>query len=546
MHQLQSVFSNQIKMGLERKSATSPARWAELYRVMSGEVPGPWKFDKFPWLREMHNSKAPINIGKKAAQVGFTEAVLNITFCRMDILGQDCLYILPTSKPAAFNFSTSRVDSAIELSPHLTNLFSNIKNIQHKKAGSANLFIRGCRSRTDLKSDPISLLVFDELDEMNEDLVSLGELRCSGQEDYQIWKISTPIAPNKKIDFEYTHSTQEHFMFKCPSCGKTIEFKFPESIKIIGESHRDPDCSKSHYICYECGKILPQEGKPDYLGKGFWEPFGDKRIHIRGFHINQMYSFIRSPEDIARAWLEGLIKKSAEQEFFNSRLGLPFVAEGTYVKAEHLQKIIGTYASGPQKGLVGMGVDIGRNRHHVVIQLWGVDRFGSDVNMRTKSKILLIKVVTSFDELAQLMREFQVRMAVFDSAPEYHKTHDFAIKFAPHVKLCTYNTNRASKALLKIPDPMIPEITVHRTLWIETALSRIIEGRTELPKDYPDEFELNLQSIFKRYGEDQHGNDVSWYESNGDDHFAHALTYSEITLPLLAALQTNKNIEVFL
>lgn len=546
MHKLQAVFQDQIKAGLERKSATSPVRWAELYRVMGGELPGPWRFNKFPWLKEMHNSKAPINIGRKAAQMGFTETVLNLSFYRLDILSQDCLYILPTTKPAALNFSSSRVDSAIELSPHLSTLFSNIKNAQHKKAGTADLFIRGCRSRTDLKSDPISFLVYDELDEMSEELVSLGELRCSGQENYQIWKISTPTAPNKKIDFEYTHSTQEHFVFECPSCGKEIEFKFPESIKIYGESHRDPKCAKSHYVCYECGNILPQAAKSDYLTKGRWKVFGDPETHIRGFHINQLYSFKRTPEDIARAWLEGLIKKSAAQEFYNSRLGLPFVAEGTYVSTKQLQNLTGSYVMGPQKGLITMGVDVGRQRHHTVIQKWDFNSFGPDINMLAKSKILLIKAVPTWKDLAELMREYQVLMAVFDSQPEYHHTYDFAIKYAPNVKMCTYNTSRASKIRLKIPDPTIPEITAHRTLWIEAALSRLINGKTELPKDWPEEFQDNLQSIFKRYGEDQYGNEVSWYESTGPDHFAHALTYSEIALPLLASLRTSENIEAFL
>ena len=292
MHKLQTVFSNVLKTGLERKSATSPARWSQLYRVMST---GPWRFDKHPWLRDMHNSTSHYNVGKKAAQMGFTETVLNLTFYRLDMLGQDCLYVLPTAQPAASNFSSSRVDAAVALSQHLTDLFSKIKNNQHKKAGNADLFIRGCRSRTDLKSDPISFLVFDELDEMNEELVTLGELRCSGQKDYQIWKISTPTVANKKIDLEYQHSTQENFMFKCPACNKITKLVFPDSIVIRGDHHRDQACDKSEYICTECKSVLPHLAKPDWLGKGgFWE--ADQPNHTtRGFHISQLYSFIRTP-----------------------------------------------------------------------------------------------------------------------------------------------------------------------------------------------------------------------------------------------------------
>ena len=546
MHELQAVFSNLIKTGLDRKSATSPAKWAQLYRVMGGETPGLWKFDKFPWLRDMHNSVAPMNIGKKAAQMGFTETVLNLTFYRLDMLNQDCLYVLPTAKPAASNFSSSRVDAAVALSPQLTNLFSNIKNSQHKKAGSANLFIRGSRSRTDLKSDPINFLVFDELDEMIQDNVTLGELRCSGQENYQIWKISTPTVANKKIDLEYNHSTQEHFLFKCPSCGRTIEMIYPESIIIRGEHHRDPDCAKSTYVCTECKAVLPQAAKPDYIGKGQWLSFGDENADARGFYINQMYSFIRSPGDIAKAWLEGQVKPSAEQEFYNSRLGLPFIAEGTQVTPKNILDCTKDYVSGPQPGFITMGVDVGRTKHHYAILKWDIEDYGFEINMTAKPTVLKLGETPSYRELEALMYEYQVLMAVLDSQPEYHKILEFCLKFSPCAKMCDYNTNRASSVLLRIRDPYKPNLTVHRTLWIETALTRLINGTISLPKDVPHDFEDHLQNIFKRYGEDQYGNETSWYDNSGSDHYAHALTYAEIALPMAAAHKTTKSIEAFL
>lgn len=542
MHKLQTAFSSIIKTGLERKSANSPSKWAQLYRVMNT---GPWSYDQHPWLKDMHNSTAHYNVGKKAAQMGFTETVLNLTFYRLDMLGQDCLYVLPTAQPAASNFSSSRVDAAVALSPHLTDLFSKIKNSQHKKAGNADLFIRGCRSRTDLKSDPISFLVFDELDEMNEELVTLGELRCSGQKDYQIWKISTPTVANKKIDLEYQHSTQEHFMFKCPSCNKITELVFPDSLVMVGNHHRDPDCDKSYYQCTECKKPLPQNAKSDWLGKGgFWNSFATSET--RGFHISQLYSFVRTPGDIARAWLEGQIKQSAEQEFYNSRLGLPFVAEGTQVSAANILDATGDYQSGPQPGLITMGVDIGRRSHHYVIAKWEIDKLGPEINGFAKQTILKIGKANSFAELDELMRTYQVLMAVLDSQPEYQKTLEFCLTFQPHAKMCTYNTHRTATALLKIPDPSNPNVTANRTLWLETAISRLINGTTTLPKDYPEEFETNIKNLLKRYGTDRLGNETSWYENNGPDHFAHALGYAEIALPLAAAHKTSRNIEAFL
>jgi len=47
------------------------------------------------------DSDAETNVGMKAAQVGFTEAVLNKSFFTVDVKGTDCLYILPAKIPDA-------------------------------------------------------------------------------------------------------------------------------------------------------------------------------------------------------------------------------------------------------------------------------------------------------------------------------------------------------------------------------------------------------------------------------------------------------------
>jgi len=59
--------------------------------------------------------------------MGVTETLLNITFFAIDIKRIDVLYTLPAKTPDAGDFSQARFDSALELSPHLTQLFSDTK-----------------------------------------------------------------------------------------------------------------------------------------------------------------------------------------------------------------------------------------------------------------------------------------------------------------------------------------------------------------------------------------------------------------------------------
>jgi phage terminase large subunit GpA-like protein len=130
----------------------------------------------------MHDSEAELNVGQKSAQMGYTETVLNITFYNIDVRNIDCLYVLPAKTPDASDFSAARFDPALELSPHLSKIFSEVKNVGHKRAGTTNLYIRGSRSRAGLKSVPVGFIVLDELDEMTQENVRwLLKERRSGQ-----------------------------------------------------------------------------------------------------------------------------------------------------------------------------------------------------------------------------------------------------------------------------------------------------------------------------------------------------------------------------
>ena len=234
-HELVRLFNENLSSGLKRRTITLPSKWAENYRVMGPPLPGPWRFKYHPWLREMMDSPADYNVGQKGAQVGFTECVLNIVFFYIDVHNLDCLYVLPAKTPDASDFSAARFDPAIDMSPHLEKLFSDVKNVGHKRAGNTNLYIRGSKSRAGLKSVPVAILILDEKDEMNQDNVPLARERQSGQMIKKTWEISTPTIDGEGINQTYIQSTQENFFFKCPHCSKHTILKLLVKILMIYE-----------------------------------------------------------------------------------------------------------------------------------------------------------------------------------------------------------------------------------------------------------------------------------------------------------------------
>ncbi len=534
---LKELFLLRLNSGLRRKSVQSPSRWSEDYRVMGQPYPGAWTFKYHPWLRDMHDSDAVSNVGQKSAQMGYTETVLNLVFYHIDIKGNNCLYILPSKVPDASEFSSSRFDVALELSTHLSNIFADVQNVGHKRAGSANLYIRGSNSRSGLKSVPAGFIVMDEVDEMNQDNIPLALERQSGQVEKQDWKISTPTVPNYGINKYYNESTREHFFFPCPSCSKMTELRFPECLVITCDDFTDPKVEESHLICKECKNRLEHKTKPTWLAPGQWVPEAPGRI-ARGFYINQLYSPTVEPANIAKMYLRSLTDKTAEQEFRNSKMGEAHLVEGAQVNDTEIEACIGEYKkqSGATNGLITMGVDVG-GWCHVEICMWDIKQGApaTDVNMYSRCRVIWFGKVRNFEELDVLMRQYNVTFSVIDAQPERRKSYEFATRFWGKVKTCFYGNSVRGRSITE-SDNSDQSITVDRTSWLDLSLGRFHMGKKAItiPSDVDHEYKSHMKALARRYEKDSNGNQVGRYIEIGPDHYAHAHNYAEIALPFAA------------
>lgn len=552
-HAIAQLIAERIASGLKRKSLTTCSRWAQACRVMGRPYPGAWSFDHHPWLREMHDSEAEMNIGQKSAQVGFTETALNVTFYNIDVKGVDTLYVLPAQTPDASDFSAARFDPALEMSPHLMNLFSDVKNVGHKRAGNTNLYIRGSKSRSGLKSIPVGLIILDEVDEMEQDNIPLALERAAGQVEKMVWAISTPTIPSAGINKLFLDSTQEHFMFKCPCCSRLTELVFPECLKITAEDVNDPGVKNSHLICRECKGVLEHATKTKWLADGKWFPtFTDREP--RGFHVNQMYSSTVSPVALATSYLKALRDPSEDQEFHNSKLGLPRVVEGAGVTDQNLEDATGdykTYESAPRSnGYITMGIDVGRWLHYE-IDLWHIPpglTFSTDLNVLCACQVLKQSKIMNFEELDMILRLYGVDSVVIDANPERRKAYEFASRFPGRVKMCFYGMGVQGKQInvAKEETGSEPTITVDRTSWLDLALGRFrSKNMIKIPVDTPVEYKNHIKALVRVPGKDKNGNPTASYvkPDSIQDHYAHARNYAEIALPFALSLATNQDID---
>lgn len=520
---------------------------------MGQPFPGPFSFDHHPWLREMHDADDAEIVVQKGAQVGCTVAAMNRSFFNIDVKRQSVLYLLPTKTPDATDFSANRFDPALELSPYLSHLFSDVKNVATKRAGSATLYIRGANSRSGLKSIPVANIVFDELDEMPEENIPLALERTSGQTETQIWKLSTPTAPNFGINEEFLLSTQEHFVFPCPGCGRHIELN-RDNLVVTADALDDPNLIHSFIECHLCHKVLSQGRdalcKAEFLKNGKWVIQGSKTASKRGFYVNQLYSMAKAgwPEELGKAWIRSLHDKASEEEFYNSKMGLPHLVEGAQINADQIEKCIRQHRqSDPFTGgrLVTMGVDVGKWLH-VEVDEWQVKHYGNDINIMSEPKVLYADKVPNFEDLDHLMRQYQVLTCVIDANPEGRKAIDFAKRFFGHVKLCYYGKDKAARTIEKLNENSEHRVTVDRTSWLDMALGRFQTSSIHLPQDVCQEYKDHIMAPARKWRMDRDGNPVGTYINLGADHFAHARNYAEIALPIAASISTNSDIDSFL
>jgi len=537
--------------GLEASNLVTCSRWASKRREMGAPFPGKYGWKYHPWVREILDSQASFNYAMKAAQLGITEVAINRALFVIDRLRRDVLYVLPTALNAS-DFSKARFNTALALSDYLKRLFTDTDTVNLKRAGANSLYIRGSRGDSNLKSIPVSDLILDEVDEMEQKAYLLALERLSGQVEKHVWAISTPTIPNFGIHKLYQGSTQEHFFFKCPRCNKWTEFLWPDCVEIVGETVHDPRCKESFLKCKECGRKLEHKTKPNFLRDAIWEVTNSAAdSESRGFNINQLYSYTVTPGELVVAYHRGMGDEAAAKEFSNSKLGLPFLGEGAQITDDMIDRCIRNHTTNdprPEVGgtrLVTLGADQGKLGYISVIE-WLIPEYDRDLNAVAIAKLLWFGKFGEEDWglLDELMREWQVLAAVVDADPNINEARRFARRFWGYVWLTRYRKGLTAREMSINEEDNAPIAQVDRSNWLSCALGRfkVQPPRVMLPRDISLEYRDHLKNVVRTYEKDEFGNPKLTYVSTGPDHYTHSFTYAEIGLPLAAAITENQDI----
>ena len=476
----------------------------------------PFKMQGHEYEIDMLTCDAPIQCYKKGAQMGITEinvlkSMHGLIFSRYP---QGVLYLFPTALDVS-DFSKGRFQTLIRDNPKEVGVFvQDTDAVSIKRIQKAMLYLRGARSTTkiegikksssQLKGVPVDRVVYDEIDEMEPTMVDLARERMSHSEIKEEASLSTPSIPDFGIDKLYQSSDQRIWTIRCEHCGTEtcLELEFPECLL-------ETSTGKVIRVCKKCKQeIFPKNGR--------WvAQYPERSKDMVGWWISQLNSVYVDPGAILKAFNDP--PNNNVTEVYNSKLGMAYVAAENRLSISDIysccgQDVMSTHEVGP----CAMGVDVGKMLH-VVVGYKPQDK---------ALQICYLARVSSFNDVHDIAKRFNVQCAVVDLEPEIRKAREFADSEEFPVFLCDYQDRIVSGPQWDEENKLVK---VHRTEICDTTHELFTRpGALILPRrcDEVDRFAQQVRNIAKVLEEDpETGSREYRYRKLGEDHFRHALNY---------------------
>lgn len=490
-------------------------------------------FDGHKYLEKEYKlnwKKNPVEVNMKGAQTGYTvKSILKTTHRAIYLYKKGVLYLFPTATDVS-DFSRSRYSRLLSENEGLQANVHDTDSTNLKRIGQGYFYFRGMKSRTGLKSIPVDCVVFDEFDEMIPKTqkeqheitsVEMALERMSHSEYKHAIYLSTPTLPDFGIHALFQNTTQHCWLIPCRHCG-TYTCLEQEVIKNSGNELRVLRRFKNGSVIRACKKC----GKEIYPLDGDWISSRENPSLIYGSHISQLNSNLVSPQEILEAYETHVLRtrrpihgKPNEQEFWNSKLGWPFVSAQDRLTKEQIYACCGTHGNVTyDMGPCAMGIDQ-NNGIHVVILTFRMD----------KPTVLYLGIHKDWHELDYYMNAFKVQCCVVDALPEKRNARAFAERFPKRVWLNYYDDSKKGSYIW---DEKKYQVNVDRTESLDESHLWISRKEIVLPKegmDVTEKFVYHCHNIAKRRIEEKNG-DVRYVyvKLGGPDHFRHAFNYAVI------------------
>ncbi len=517
-----------------------------------------WKAHRY--LLPLYEDDSDEIVLLKAAQIGATVwLLLRLLWWVSNHTLKAGLYF-PT-KEGVEKLSKDRLAPLIEENAPLRGRLREGGTLSLKQFGPSSLYLQHIGGTASKDSTPLDVIAFDEVRLVESRDISQAEERVS-HSAYQVkYFASTAGLPNADIHARFLRSDQHYFHTRC-GCpdGVVLSDVFPDCIAVTPSG----DC---YYRCPRCGHRIddPQNGRfvPHNPGSA-----------LRGYHIHQMLSRYLAPRRIWQAFQE----TDNKQEFYNAKLGVPFVdPKNIGLTADELDACLTegiawdepSLRDGKPEGRMCMGVDqMAGFNYLVVLQQTGTHR-----------RLVRLEVIEEDDPFRrchELMTSDHIDVCVCDAMPNFNEAANFARAFPRKVFLSWWNPNAKEMVQWsdrrKQPVPLRRATAMTKVPWfvqlnkytaIEFALEQFQSRRVAIPPAEGYEqvlrdtrgrmgpmnlyahFRDHMTSVIRQRRERMALNDehkrihtgdytYDWIYTRGDAHFLDAATYAVFAAERLA------------
>ncbi|GHF71107.1 phage terminase large subunit family protein [Seohaeicola zhoushanensis] len=331
-------------------------RWCEENIVFDerSPMPGPFRIDRFPFLREIHEVLSPEHPAREvtirgSAQWGKTVSIVNPVVGAWHEFGPlDSLVVHPTTS-AATEWVDNKWLPMRRQAPSLKRIFGDgrgdnkdAKFNQETLSRNGSLKVASAGSPDDLAGTTRRLVVMDDVAKFEMtakgDPEALAESRASGFEDAKLLRVSTSqIKGTCRISKAYDRSDRRLYFVPCPHCGHEAPLTWENFRKNLDPERLHAAC----FSCDDCGGVISHADKEKIVGLGRWIPQNPAGDHP-GFHLWRAYAPQRDWASIAidyarvmgwtsvrtsgetEAAIAEKVEAETEQTFYNDVLGLPY------------------------------------------------------------------------------------------------------------------------------------------------------------------------------------------------------------------------------
>jgi len=480
------------------------------------------EFHDHRFMMDIYADRAPIQVIRKASQVGASTMEILRVLHDAIFLGINQIYTLPTADDV-YKFVPSKVNQIIRINPCIKehiNDSKNIDSIEQKQIDKSFVYFKGTFTEREAIMLTSDRNIHDELDKSKSEVIRDYASRMGYSKVRSQHFFSTPTVPDIGIEKLFEQSDQKHWRFNCPHCNYRQHMEWDKNV----------DIEQRIYTCQKCH----QELTPRQISElGGWEAKYPAR-EISGYWISQMHCPWRTANDLVKE------REKADDEtyFYNFILGLPFVSAEHRISASlFVRNATEAQAEGSSE-LNVMGVDTGLGSgkgNHVII--------GNKVGIFWIGVMVDRPDGTRWEQLANFINFYDIRVVVIDGQPYTQEALNLARQFPYRVFLHWFKDDPKMLGIVRFFDEterkdaeFEDEIKVlsSRTGIIDNTIEALTAGKIRFamsPQNPALQQLINhAQTLYARTVTDKFGQAKREWANTGADDFWLALVYWHIAL----------------